>query len=390
MSTLKKLKHAKDMEKLQKSMKSTTMKRPVKVDYLDESLVSEITDDEESNDYDINSDGEVDFDKNEETIDYADEDVLGEEKAMKYHMMDNEMSFHNDIFLSVYFRNILEIFNIQEQDDRFDVQRTINSYLMKTKLKSTNDEIVITAIEMFNKYNVKTNDFTDYIKTLVTNKYLKFPGINTSSFIDTKVTTNDTSQIYNYYNIIFENATEFIENFTGERKQIKIKNNYDERIFNKDMLINPPMNPELIRFRDFSPELFDELRQDIMQANKFRYAPLLNNFVEIINKSSRSTTINWSTDIVPIQNKPEITNIPIIIRNLISINTNKFSGYTKDHVIIILTENPKLIKNIKNFYKFIKVYDEKRTNMRKRSVDVDMKPQQENPYGNLFIKRRRN
>ena len=393
MNALKKIKHQKSVKELEKATSALSMRKSVKADYLDESFVSEITQEEENNDFDnaINSDGEIDFDNNQELIDYVDDEEIGEEKASKNHMIDNQMSFSFDIILSTHFRNICRIFNITEQDDRFSIQKSINSYLVKTQLKSVNDEVVITALEIFDNYPEYTRltSIKEYIKVLIDKKYLKFPGITTSSFI--KISSNDPLKIYELYIEIFGNAKDFIQKLSGKNYQQKTIGKYDERIFNESIMINPPMNPDIIKYREFSLELFTELQNDMSQAYTYKFSPLLHYVVDIISLSARATTINWSTDIVPIQNKPEITNIPIILRNLISMKMNKWSSFTKDDLIQVLMENPKLIKNIKNFLKFLKVYNDKKMLLSKKRTNDDMKIDiPEKPFSNLFIKKRRN
>ena len=78
MSALQKLRDKRKTEDLVKATQNLSIKKRPKADYLDESFVSEITDDEENNEYDIedNFEGDENYDNNEEMIDYIDEDVL--------------------------------------------------------------------------------------------------------------------------------------------------------------------------------------------------------------------------------------------------------------------------------------------------------------------------
>ena len=355
MSALQKLRDKKKMQDLVESTKDISIKKKPKLDYLDESLVSEITDDEENNEFDVEDDfdGEANYDKNEEmndNVDYVDENVLGEEKATKNHAMDNNIIMERDIILSVHFKNISKQFNIPDEDNRFDVQRSINSFWYKTTNKSGNDEIVLTAIQMLSEYNnfIRITNINDYITALINSNYLKFLSIATSSFIKTSTITNHTD-IHHLYTIIFKNANDFLEKLSGRKTVKKIISDFDVRVPNVNDFINPPMNPDLIRFREFDKVLFSELHHDMGVANEYRYAPLLNNFVSIINSSLRSNTINWDKNILTIQNAPEITDIPILIRKMISIKRNKFSNFLKDDLIQILIEDPNLIKNIQPY-----------------------------------------
>ena len=407
MSALQKLRNKRKVEELVQATQNLSIKKRPKADYLDESLVSEITDNEENNEYDIedNFEGQEDYDKNELIIDYVDEDVLGEEKAAKNYMIDNRITFQNDIILSVYFKNICKQFGILDEDNRFDVQRAINSLLYKTRNKSINDEIVLTALEMFNQYNnfIKISSLSEFITILINIQYLKFPSITSSSFIDTSSITN-VNDIHRLYSIIFKNANDFIEKLSGE-KLTKVISEFDIRKPITTEFINLQMNPDLIRHRDFdtpphgkldfSPSsiLFKELLEDITVINKFRYASILNHFVSIINLSSRTDSIKWDKSILDID-APEITDIPILIRKMISVQTKKYSNFEKDDLIQVLYENPNLITNIKKFFKMVKLYNEKKTKLhqqeknknRENQMDVDKKV---NPFGNLFIKKRK-
>jgi hypothetical protein len=393
MSTFKKLK--KESSKKQKTHS---------IDYLDEVFLSEITDenDQEELDQEDNFDGEMDYDNNIEMNDNS-EELISEENVSKQYMLDNSIAIHNGIVLSLYLKNVLKILNLQEADqDIYITQRIINEYLEKTKNKSLNDEIVMTAIICFDYYHTGLS-LQDLINKLVSKKYLKFVGINTSSFINTEVLTNNVVDITVLYTIIFKNAIEFVEKISGNKikttiineiQQRETRNIKDVRIFDPTDYINPPMNPDSINYRYFSPELFTELQDNMSNINLYTFAPMLNHFVQIINNSGRADVIDWSIEIVPVQNKQHITNIPIIIRNLISVNMKKFSKFTKSDLIAILIENPNLIKNIKNFYKFLKVYNEQRDNIRKitrsfQQMNMNVGNVTNETTSNMFIKKRK-
>jgi hypothetical protein len=392
MSTFKKLK--KESSKKQKTHS---------IDYLDEVFLSEITDenDQEELDQEDNFDGEMDYDNNIEMNDYIEtENLISEENVSKQYLADNSMVIHNSIILSLYLKKVLKILNLQEDEDSYTTQKIINQYLEKTRNKSLNDEIILTAIVVFQEYHIGLT-LQELIDTLVSNRYLKSAGMNTSSFINMELLTNNRVDITALYNIIFKNVIEFVEKISGIKTTIKneiqqreTRNIRNVHVFDPTDYINPPMNPNSINPRNFPPELFTELQDNMSNINLYTFAPMLNHFVQIINNSGRALTIDWSLEIVPVQNKQHITNIPIIIRNLISVNMKKFSKFTKSDLISVLIENQNLIKNIKNFYKFLKVYNEQQENMRKlvRSLDkmkLNVDNVKNETTSNLFIKKRR-
>jgi hypothetical protein len=404
MSTLQKIKDKKAKEALDLEQKMSSLSLQPNAMTTEQDFLSEIEEEIETHDIDDDFDKEISGDY-DDSFDLT-EEMAGEEKASKNYMMDNSISTETNVVLSSYFKKLMTLFLIPDMDNQYNVQQSIRSYLKASKNKSLNDESVITAIVVLYEYTKfikeKLGAITNkkFIEYLIEQKYLKFASLSSSSFLDVKLITKENKNSNELYFTLFNNANKFIHNF--ETMNIQSENN-SKKNENLVQIIATPMNPDLIFLKEFDNNLFTELKNNIKDIYDDKYVKLLSYFTSIINSSGKSTEIVWNKRIVPINVRPDITNTPIIIRNLISMKLKKYNNFTKEDLAEVLLMQPELVINIRNFCRFLKMYQEKKKLIAKKDiielrnnkrnnmdVDIDVKEKEKiQKYGNLFIKKRK-